>query len=234
MSSSILLPLADVVAILVLALALYWPRHRRLDLTMAYLAINVGVLGVSIALSSTSVNAGLGLGLFGVLAIIRLRSCELDQHEVAYYFSSLALAVIGGLGASMGWGAIVLMGAIVAVLAVVDAPVFARRYRSQSILIDRAIADEAALRARVEQICGGRVVSLTTRNIDLVDDTTLVDAHYVVSSRRRADRMTSSFDRGASPIAESPWSPASVSSVQPQAAPSHGSSEVPQGANRLA
>ena len=37
------------------------------------------------------------LGLFGVLSIIRLRSEELAQHEVAYYFAALALGLLGGL-----------------------------------------------------------------------------------------------------------------------------------------
>ena len=34
---------------------------------------------------------GLGLGLFGVLSIIRLRSSEPSQEEVAYYFVALAM-----------------------------------------------------------------------------------------------------------------------------------------------
>src|SRR3954465_15490303 len=89
---------ADIVAICLLVLGVYFPRHRRRDLVIAYLGINVGVLAVSGALASSSVGAGLGLGLFGVLSIIRLRSTELDQPEVAYYFSALALGLLGGLG----------------------------------------------------------------------------------------------------------------------------------------
>lgn len=46
-------------------------------------------------MATSSVNARLGLGLFGVLSIIRLRSEELAQHEIAYYFAALALGLIG-------------------------------------------------------------------------------------------------------------------------------------------
>ena len=53
---------------------------------VAILCINIGVLAVATTLSQSTVSAGLGLGLFGVLSIIRLRSQELDQEEVAYYF----------------------------------------------------------------------------------------------------------------------------------------------------
>jgi hypothetical protein len=92
----------DLVAISILTFALYFPRHRRRDLVVAFLGVNVGVLAVAGALSSSTVGAGLGLGLFGVLSIIRLRSSEIDQREVAYYFSALALGLIGGLGSTLG------------------------------------------------------------------------------------------------------------------------------------
>ena len=81
----------DIVAIAILTFALYFPRHRRKDMVVAYLGVNIGVLAVTSALASDSVGVGLGLGLFGVLSIIRLRSAELDQEEVAYYFAALAM-----------------------------------------------------------------------------------------------------------------------------------------------
>ncbi|MEU8664032.1 DUF4956 domain-containing protein, partial [Actinoplanes philippinensis] len=84
---------AELVAVTVLVFGLYFPRHRRRDLVVAYFAVNIGVLAVADALRTSGAGAGLGLGfaLFGVLSIIRLRSTELDQHEVAYFFSAQAL-----------------------------------------------------------------------------------------------------------------------------------------------
>ncbi|MDR1807266.1 MAG: DUF4956 domain-containing protein [Propionibacteriaceae bacterium] len=180
----LILPAADIVAIAVLALVLYYPRHHRHDLTLSYLAVNVGVLGVATALGTTSVNAGLGLGLFGVLAIIRLRSLELDQHEIAYYFTALALGVIGGLGADMGWAAVGLMALILVVIAIGDAGVFTRRQRSQVVVLDHAVTDDAELRARLEDLLGAKVVDARPRRVDLVNDTTVVDVRYVVGVGR--------------------------------------------------
>ncbi|MDR1266307.1 MAG: DUF4956 domain-containing protein [Propionibacteriaceae bacterium] len=181
----IILPLADLAAIVVLALGLYYPRHRRHDLTLSYLAINVGVLGVSTALGATSVNAGLGLGLFGVLAIIRLRSFELDQHEIAYYFSALALGVIGGLGADMGWAALGLMALILVVLGLADARRFSGRHRWQSVKLDAAVTDQDELVARLENLLGARVLEARPRQVDLVNDITTVDVRYLVAPPAR-------------------------------------------------
>ena len=41
----------DLVAISVLAFGVYFPRHRRRDLVVAYLGVNVGVLAVATALA---------------------------------------------------------------------------------------------------------------------------------------------------------------------------------------
>ncbi|MDR1711462.1 MAG: DUF4956 domain-containing protein [Propionibacteriaceae bacterium] len=181
---NILLPAADVVAIAILTLALYFPRHRRSDLLLSYLAVNVGVLAVATALAATSVNVGLGLGLFGVLAMIRLRSAELDQHEIAYYFSALALGLIGGLGAAMGWTALGLMAVIVVVMALGDSKFGASRFRNQQVVLDRAIADPAALRAALEDAVGAPVASYTVRKLDLVNDLTVVDARFQAGAVR--------------------------------------------------
>lgn len=170
----------DLVAIAIVVFALYFPRHRRKDLVVAFLGVNVGVLAVADALNATEIGAGLGLGLFGVLSIIRLRSTELDQEEVAYYFSSLALGLLGGLTVGPDWLTPTLMGAIVAVLWIGDHPRLFAGYRTQVMTLERAYTDEVALRGHLEQLLGGRVHRMKVRKVDLVNDTTNVEVRYRV------------------------------------------------------
>jgi Domain of unknown function (DUF4956) len=176
--SPIYLYAADLVAICLLTFGIYFPRHRRRDLVIAYLGVNVGVLAVAAALGSSSVGAGLGLGLFGVLSIIRLRSTELDQDEVAYYFSALALGLLGGLGSDTSLIPLVLMGVIVAVMYAAGHPRLLRRYRQQVMVLDSAFTDEGALTAHLEGLLGARVHQVTVQRVDLVNDTTWVDVRY--------------------------------------------------------
>lgn len=166
----------DVAAVLVLVFGLYFPRHRRRDLVVSYLGVNIGVLAVAEALSSSQVETtGLGFGLFGVLSIIRLRSFELDQQEVAYYFAALSLGVLGGVPINPDWLGPALMGALLAAVYVGDHPRLFAGYRVQVITLDAAIPDETRLIARVEQLTGARVRGITVRRLDLVDDTTVVE-----------------------------------------------------------
>ena len=169
---------ADLVAVTILIFGLFLPRHGRRDLIMAYLVVNIGVMAVASALITSTVSAGLGLGLFGVLSIIRLRSQELAQHEVAYYFAALALGLLGGLGSTSLGIVLGLMAMIVLAVAVGDALGGSARTCRQTLVLDRAYGDRAALRAHVERVLGGSVHEITVVKTDLVNDTTVVDVRH--------------------------------------------------------
>jgi uncharacterized membrane protein YqjE len=179
--TSLLFIAADLAAISVLTFVLYLRRHRRRDLVVSYLGMNVGVLAVATALSGSSAGLGLGLGLFGVLSIIRLRSTELAQHEVAYYFSALALGLIAGLGIELAWLTASLMGLILLVMFVGDHPRVLPAHRHQTVILDRALAEDGELYARLEEVLHGKVHSATVQELDLVNDKTIVDVRYAYS-----------------------------------------------------
>jgi len=169
---------ADLVAITILSLVIYYSRHRRRDLVVAFFAVNVGVLAVTDILATSAVAVGLGLGLFGVLSIIRLRSDEISQREVSYYFASLALGLISGLTTEIAPLPILLMILIILTIFIIDHPALMARSRHLSVRIDRAILDETELRMHLEQMLGGTVKQFTVQQLDLVNDTTLVDVRY--------------------------------------------------------
>lgn len=176
---------SDLVAVTVLVFGLYVPRHRRRDLVVAYLGVNVGVLAVAGSLGAAGAGAGLGLGfaLFGVLSIIRLRSTELDQQEVAYYFCALALGILGALDATPLWRPVAMMALLLAVMYVGDHPRLLRRHRRQVMVLDTAVTDDAALLAHLQRLLGTRVYSANVERVDLVNDTTVVDVRYAGPSR---------------------------------------------------
>jgi len=171
----------DLVAIGVLTFGLFFPRHRRRDLVVAYLAVNVGVLAVATALGNGAVGVGLGLGLFGVLSIIRLRSFEIGQREIAYYFVALALGLLAGIPVDPAWLAPTLMVVMLLALWIGDHPRLFPGYRSTLITLDRAFTDEAEATAHLQALLGAQVHRVVTRKIDLVNDTTAVEVRYEVA-----------------------------------------------------
>ena len=177
LSLTVLTPLLlDIVAMLILVAALYYPRHRRADLVVAFFVVNIGVLAVAMVMANSTISAGLGLGLFGVLSIIRLRSDEISQREISYYFASLSIGLLLGMGNS----ALVytLVALVLATLAIGDSSLILGRSGSQQVQFDRAITDQAELRSALEERMNVRVTGLKVIKVDLVNDLTLVDVRY--------------------------------------------------------
>lgn len=179
----------DLVAICVLVFGVYFPRYRRRGMVVAYLGLNVCVLAVAVALSSnTTIGTGFGIGLFGALSIVRLRSDELSHQEVAYYFASLALGLLGGIEVTPAWLNVALPVLIVVAMAVGDHPRLLSGHRQQVVQLDRAIADERELVEHLSDLLGATILHSEVRRLDLVNDTTTVDVRFRVGHHRAREK----------------------------------------------
>ncbi len=175
--------LADLVAITILVVAFYLPRKGRRELVSSFLVTNIGVLAVATAMSAGTIAAGLGLGLFGVLSIIRLRSEEISHREIAYYFASLSLGLLGGLSSLPLLWSIGLMTLVLLAIAVGDHPRITARSKSAELIIDEAITDPETLKMRASELLGATVTDLVIRRIDLINDSTAVQVRFTTNDR---------------------------------------------------
>jgi hypothetical protein len=176
--NQIIVILLDLVAVSILAFPLYFSRHRRRDLVVAYIGVNVGVLAVASVLSSSVISFGLGMGLFGVLSIIRLRSYEIDQKEIAYYFASLSLGLLAGLTPELNVLTVSLMALILVVMFFADSPRLFARYRQSTITANGAFTNETELRAHLTEMLGATIHRVTIKRTDFVANRTVVDVRY--------------------------------------------------------
>lgn len=173
----------DLVGIIILAYVIYFRRHFRRDLLLSYVALNVGILSVMTILTSVNVGVGLGLGLFGILSIIRLRSDQITQGEIAYYFMSLTLGLVAGLHPSTLWLVPAITVGLLTVMYVADHPRLLAHTRRQILTLDNAYIDEASMIDALCVLVRGEVRQIVVMEIDLVRDITVVDVRYVVSVR---------------------------------------------------
>ncbi|GEM_PF-265004 len=200
--------IADLIAIAVMVFGLYFPRHRRRDMIVAFLSINVGVMGVTYAMTNADISLGFGLGIFAVLSIIRLRSTEMDHAEIAYYFTAIALGLLGGFPSISPSVSFTLMAVLLAVIAIGDNPALFSRARQQQLVLDRAFTDETAAIAHLEELLGARVHRVQIRKVDLVQDTTAVDVRYSLPRGGVARADAGAGSRTA--VAQAPSAPAAV------------------------
>lgn len=169
---------ANVIGITVLVYFVYFRRHFRRDLVLAYVALSMGIFAVTLLLSGSAAGIGLGLGLFGILSIIRLRSDTLTQEEVAYYFISLAMGLVNGLHPDPAWLSPAITAGLVLIMFVADHPGFAPQTKRQTVTLERAYPREEDMIMALEELLGGRVLRTVVLELDMVRDLTVVDVRF--------------------------------------------------------
>jgi hypothetical protein len=198
----------DLIAVAVLAFVVYFRRHRRRDLLMAYVCFNVALFAVVTALTSVPASTGggaglaLGLGLLGALSIIRLRSDELAFAEVAYFFSALALALVNGIGLGKPAHSAAVSAVVVGAMYTMDHLEPHRRMERMTIELDEIYSDHISLRAELERRIGAEIVGVSIRHIDYVRDTMLLGVDFLPRAERQDDLLERSqravsVDQGA-------------------------------------
>jgi len=175
--------LVDMAAIFLLAYVLYFRRHRRADLLLSYVTLNIGLFVAMSLLGTVRVDIALGFGLFAILSIIRLRSSAVTQQEVAYYFAALVMGLVNGLDLDDRLLVVFVNALLVVTMLVVDSRPLRDRARRMDVTLDVVHADDAALVADLERRLGGRVMHYVVDEIDYVRDIMVVDVRYRAASR---------------------------------------------------
>ena len=164
----------DLVAMLLLLGLLALRRRGGRDLVTACAAFNAGLFAVAQVITSADIGVGAGFGLFAVLSIIRLRSELFNNTQLAYVFSTLALALVTGIpGVPVMTGAL-LSALVVVTLAVVDAGRGRGAVTTATVTLDDVHRDRQSLVAELERRLGVEVVDVVVLEDDLVRETMIV------------------------------------------------------------
>ena len=174
----------DLVAIALLAYGLYFRRHRRADLLLSYVALNIGIFMVMAVLGSVRLDVAVGFGLFAILSIIRLRSTSVTQQEVAYYFVALVLGLVNGLSPDNRVLVVLINAVLLLAMLGVDGDLVRDRTRRMDVTLDWIHTDEAALVADLERRLGGTVLHHEVNDVDHSRGTMLVDVRFKPGATR--------------------------------------------------
>jgi hypothetical protein len=181
---------ADILAITIVAFAIYFRRHSRRDLLMIYTTLNVGLFVAMTVISLQETAIGVGFGLFAILSIIRIRSEEFTNSELAYAFISLIIALVNSLGVAdatptLNEGFFILILNVLAVLVVfvMDHPRLLRKVGHQQIILDTIHSNDQSLRADLEKRLNVRVLDYVIANVDYVREITVLNVRYATDHK---------------------------------------------------
>ena len=168
----------DFVAICILLLGLYFRNYRRPDLVAVFLACNVGLFSVLTTLSFSPISSAVGFALFGVLSIIRLRSFEFLPTQIAYFFISLAIALICATDLAGLLLPFILVVFMIVAMALVDSERFRSTTESLVIVVDTAIPDPMELEEHLSKLLNADIIHMKITGVNLLQETTTVDVTF--------------------------------------------------------
>lgn len=172
----------DLIALTLLAVALYFRRYGRRDVVVTLVSLNVGLFAVlTVITSSQMLSAGVGFGLFAVLSIIRLRSETVSNVELGYFFLALAIGLVNGFELHSVPLVIGLNVLLLIVIYVVDHPSVHTTVRRRTVMLDEVTTDSEAIRARLAAAFDLNIVALAITDVDYVRETTRVEIRYVAN-----------------------------------------------------
>ncbi len=88
---------------------LYFPKSHRREYYFTFMLIGFSIFFLINLLGDTKIRIEFALGLFAIFGIIRYRTESMPVREMTYMFMIIALSVINGLSASLGWALLVVV-----------------------------------------------------------------------------------------------------------------------------
>ena len=209
----------DVIAIFILSGFLYFRRHWRADLLLAYVALNIGIFVTMALLTQVKVDIAVGFGLFAILSIVRLRSSAVTQQEVAYYFLALVLGLVNGLGVPDRVLAVGMNVVLLLVMWAFDRKRLRERAERMDVKLDGVYTNNAALRDELERQLGRPVGYYEVMEVDLIHGHMLVDVRLKRGEGVVVPPKEKEKKKGHDAVEVDPAPDAAVTEVVPVAPP---------------
>ncbi len=171
---------------------LYFPKSRQREYYFTFMLMAVSVFFLINLLGDVQIKIEFALGLFAVFGIIRYRTESMPVREMTYLFLILALSVINGLSANMGW----------ATLIGVNLLFILTTWLFESIKVKGCLAVKLVQYDRIELIkpdqreqliadlcerTGLDIVKVEVGGIDFLRDMSVIKIYYHTTSRSSVD-----------------------------------------------
>ncbi len=172
----------NIVAISALVFGLYYRRYRDKEMATTASMFNIFAFSVLTILSSVDFSIAAGFGLFAILALFSLRSEQIGKIEIAYFFGSIAIAVICSV-LGTGIALVILVNIFVLIGAyLIDHPRFMQSINKVRLTLDKidahALSDVEKMRSELSARLGVDVLSFEISELNYVNDLARLKIYY--------------------------------------------------------
>lgn len=172
----------DIAAMVILIFGMYYRRYQDKELVTAATLFNIFAFAVLQVLSSVEFGIGAGFGLFAILALFALRSEQISKTQIAYFFGSVAIAVICSVTGTTLLFVAVTLGLVLIGAYIFDHPRMLRSVDGIKITLDQidpnALSDPQAMKAALSERLGVEVMSYQILSFDYVNEMARINVNF--------------------------------------------------------
>jgi hypothetical protein len=89
--------LIDLISVMLIVRAIYYPLHRQKDYMFTFFLFNVVIFMTCLLLSSARIKLGFAFGLFAIFSIMRYRTVVIPIKEMGYFFVCVSTGILNAL-----------------------------------------------------------------------------------------------------------------------------------------
>jgi len=172
----------NIVAMTALIFGLFYHRYRDKELVTAASLFNIFAFGVLTVLGSVEFSVAAGFGLFAILALFTLRSEQISKIEIAYFFGSIAVAVICSVQGTTLPFVLIVVGLVLLGAWALDHPRILKSVDGIKVTLDRidpdALSNPEKMRRALSERLGVEVLGYQILALNYITDMAQINVFY--------------------------------------------------------
>lgn len=169
-------------AIVLLNFFMFYRRYSDRELATTASMFNIFAFAVLTILSSVEFSIAAGFGLFAILALFSLRSEQIEKIEIAYFFGSIAIAVICSVqGTSLTLVVAITLFVLIGAW-ILDHPKMLKSANRAKLTLDKiephVLSDHELMRKQLEERLGVEVMNFQITELNYVNDLAMINVYY--------------------------------------------------------
>ena len=176
--------LLNLLAIVLIARAIYYPLAKRKDYLFTYIMISILVFFICFTLKKFELGLGMALGLFAIFGIIRYRTDPIPIKEMTYLFIVIGISVINALAnKKMSYAELLLTNSVIIFATFGMERLWLLKHESRKVItyekIERIVPENhPKLKEDLERRTGLKITRFEIGKINFLNDTAQIFIHY--------------------------------------------------------
>lgn len=173
--------LANLLALLLIIVIVYYPNYKKLDTVFTFVLFNVSIFLLTSLLNQVKISMGAAFGLFAVFSMLRYRTTGMNVKDMTYLFIFIAMGLLSGIELQL-YELVIVFGILFVTILVLDTRILLKRESTKVVVFDDItlipVQKEKELIEELKRRTGLNVHRVSIEQISYLRDSAKIIIYY--------------------------------------------------------